>query len=153
MEELIEETQAYLEQTPCENICQHNTQKPAQEAPYTDKNVKWVYVGPPDPWYKRFKASTLLKALKIVLTPEGWWRGVELLAALSEVNLEVHKRPQDPYNTVMVYHRVTRSRVVLRGDGNVDVHANRHLKLDAVVLLQQCSDETDADPTKLFGQG
>jgi hypothetical protein len=129
-----------------------NVSSGADEAVCPSSNEKWVYIGPPEPWYKRFAFKTLLGAVKALLTPEGWWRLCEALNALNEVNIAVSQRDADPYKTVTVYHKVTRSRIVLRGDANVDITSYRHLKLDGVVILENCSDACDADPTLLFGK-
>lgn len=142
---LVKQTQELLK-------AEQQTPETSVDSAQADSNEKWVYIGPPQPWYKRFAFKTLVSAIKTFLSPEGWWRLCELLAALNEVNIEVSQRPQDPYKTITVYHRVTRSRVVLRGDANVDITSYRHLKLDGVVILENCSDACDADPTLLFGK-
>lgn len=144
--ELVNETRELLEEG------RPKVESTTPDPKYTDTNEKWVYIGPPEPWYKRFLWTTLGQTLKIIFSLEGWWRICEMLAALNEVNFDVSQRPGDPYKTITVYHRVTRSRVVLRGDANVDILSYRHLKLDGVVILENCSDACDADPTLLFGK-
>jgi hypothetical protein len=113
-------------------------------------NVQLVYIGLAESWKERFSKNLLINTLRSFLSLEFWWRLVEVANAISYFNVSVSKRPNDKFSTISLYHKDTRSRIVLRGDGNVDIHSNRHVYINGVLALIQCSEQLDENPVQLW---
>ncbi len=85
-------------------------------------------------------AKRVWRALRSLLSLKSLWSLLNGLVALTLLDIRV-----DLDNNVSVTYRDTGTRTVFRSDGNLDQISHRHLRLDGVFILENCSERVDKE--------